>query len=155
MAARVLHFGWDDCYRVQVLQRAGYIVSRASVLDALEFELGEREPVDAVIVSEGKPDRSEQAAKVIRRRSAVPIILFRSSPCALDDRNFDQVYPSFVPPQVWLARTAELIAQSRALQARSARLIAQSRAIREESRRLRERLRTERARNEAAPPQKP
>jgi hypothetical protein len=111
MAAKVIHFGWDDCYRVQVLQRAGFAVTEAKTLAALDFDLQQGELADAVIVAEGTPHTTEGAADIVRLRTAVPLILFRRSQCDLDERKFDVVYPWCLPPEIWLARTAELITQ--------------------------------------------
>jgi len=35
MAAKILHFGWDDCYRLQVLRVAGYDVLESETLAEL------------------------------------------------------------------------------------------------------------------------
>lgn len=146
MAARVLHFGYDDCYRVQVLRSAGYAVTEAMTLPTLERDL-QLEQVQAVILSEDGPRIAERAADIVRQRSPAPVILFRRSLSDLDEGKFDQVYSCYVPPPVWLSRTAELIAASRATRADSARLRRESKAIREESGRERARSLTEVARN--------
>ncbi len=133
MAARVLHFGWDDCYRIQVLRQAGYTVAEADSLEMLDLDLQRDPPVDAVILSDDDGNSMELAARVVRRRSAAPIILFRRSQRPLDERNFDLVFLSFVPPQIWLAETAALIARSREVRSHSALLVAQSRAACEQA----------------------
>ena len=115
MAARILHFGWDDCYRVQVLRGAGYAVMESETLEELCDHLQPVEPVDAVILSEDTPHTIEQAAAIVRTHCAAPLILFRHSQCDLDESMFNQIFTCLDPPQEWLARTAELIAQSRAL----------------------------------------
>jgi hypothetical protein len=147
LAARVLQFGWDDCYRGQVLQRAGYLVTKAETLESLRCNLEMAGNVDAVFVSEDSPQTTEQAAEVVRRHSKAPVILFRRLSVNIDESKFDQVYQGFVAPPVWLARTAELIAQSIDLHERSACLRLEAEAVRQETQRQCERSRMELARN--------
>jgi len=42
MAARVIHFGYDDCYRVQVLRTAGYEVRQPTWSNDYVWKLGPR-----------------------------------------------------------------------------------------------------------------
>ena len=121
MAAKILHFGWDDCYRLQVLRVAGYDVLESETLAELCDHLQRGGPVDAVILSEDAPHTIEQAAAIVRTHCAAPMILFRCSQCQLDESAFDQVFAGFQSPPEWLARTAELIGQSRALKERRSR----------------------------------
>ena len=151
MAARALHFGWDDCYRVRVLERAGYAVTVAENLVALELNLQRGEPVDLVVVSEDTPRTTEHAADIVRQRTKVPVILFRRSALDLDESKFDQVFAGFLSPEIWLARTAELIEQSRQLRESSERLRHESEAVRLESQRLRAQFRQELARTRPKP----
>ena len=146
MAARLLHFGWDDCYRVLVLRRAGYAVTEAETLGELDLDLRQGEPLHAVVLSEDAPPITEQAVGIVRRHSTAPVILFRRSHGDLDERQFDQVFSWFVPPEEWLERTAALIAQSQALRERSARLRLKSLAVRQETERQRARSQAELAR---------
>lgn len=147
MAARVLHFGWDDCYRVLVLRRAGYAVTEAQTLAELDCGLQRDGPVDAVVLSEDGWPVIEQAVEIVRRQSVAPLILFRRSHDDIDEGRFDQVYPWFVSPAEWLKRTADLIARSRGLRERSASLRLQSQAVRRETQRQRTRLQAELARS--------
>lgn len=152
MAARVLQFGWDDCYRGQVLKYAGYLVTKAETLESLSHDLQEDQDVAAVILSEDDLRTTEQAAEVVRRHSKAPVIPFRRLSVNIDESKFDQVYRGFVSPEVWLARTAELIAQSADSQERSASLRLEAQAVSQETQRHRERLRMERARNKSPRP---
>jgi hypothetical protein len=152
VAARVLHFGWDDCYRSQVLARAGYLVTQAETLESLSRDLEEAEDVAAVVVSESDPGETEQAADVVRRYSQAPVILFRRSPVEIDESKFDQVFLGFVAPELWLSKTAEVIAQSVALRDRSTRLQLEAKAVRQETLRQFARLRMEKARNKPLRP---
>jgi hypothetical protein len=119
VAARVLQFGWDDCHRGQVLEHAGYLVTKAETLKSLSRELQMTPDVAAVVLSENDPRTMEQAAEVVRRHSKASVILFRRSSTSIDERKFDQVYYGVVTPDVWLPKTAELIAHSIDLQERS------------------------------------
>jgi hypothetical protein len=152
VAAKVLHFGWDDCYRAQVLKRAGYLVTQAETLESLSRDLEEAEDVAAVVVSESDPGETEQAADVVRRHSQAPVILFRRSPVEIDESKFDQVFLGFVAPELWLSKTAELIAHSLALRERSARLRREAEAACQETMRQRSRLLMEQARNKPPRP---
>src|SRR3954454_8834825 len=76
MAANVLHFGWDDCYRVLVLRRAGYTVVEVKTLEALDLGVQRDHSIDAVIFSDHGRQSTELAASVVRRRSTAPLILF-------------------------------------------------------------------------------
>jgi hypothetical protein len=129
-----------------VLQRAGYLVSKAETLEFLSRELQETQDVAAVVLSENDPREMEQAADVVHRLSKAPLILFRCSSLNIDESKFDQVYDGVVQPNVWLSKTAELIAQSTALRERSARLRLEAQAVRQETERLNAQLR-ELARN--------
>jgi hypothetical protein len=122
MAARVIHFGQDDCSRVQVLRSAGYEVREAGSLRDLSFDLQCDEHVDAVVVSEDYRRTAEQAAAVVRQHSTAPLILFRRFFDGLDESQFDRVFSPLMPPEKWLLGTAELIAVSRAIGQQSGNL---------------------------------
>jgi len=132
-AATVVHFGWDDCHRVQTLQAAGYEVRESVSLDKLKLDV-ERDDVDAVIVSEAEPDSTERAAVLVRQHSGAPLILFRRSIAALNISRFDRVYSSFIAPPFWLFETAVVVMQSRSLRAESKRLRRETEALRAKSR---------------------
>jgi hypothetical protein len=109
MAARVLHFGWDECYRVQVLRSVGLEVKESDSLDRLSLDLKGNKPIDAVVVSEDDCRSAERVADLVRRHCAAPLILFRRHGDGLDQSKFDRVYASFAPPQVWVGETTALI----------------------------------------------
>jgi hypothetical protein len=114
MAARVIHFGRDDCYRVLVLRYLGYEVWESESLDALRTQLECDDAVDAVIISEELPHAIEQAAVIVRQHSVAPLILFCRSEDMLNKGPFDRVYSSFVPPALWVSETVVLIERGRA-----------------------------------------
>lgn len=144
MAARVIHFGCDDCYRIRVLRSAGFEVRESQSIADLGIDLQRDEGLDAVFMSEDLGHDLEQAAEVARRFTQAPLVLFRRSTRILDISKFDKVYSSLVPPWVWLGETAALIEQSRARRTESARLRQKSKEAREQCRRQRARLRPER-----------
>lgn len=111
MAARVIHFGLDDCYRVPVLVSAGFEVKEATSLGELSVDLRGSEPLDAVLVCEDSGNLAEQAAEMVRQVMPAPVILFRRSQRCIDERKFDRVYTCSTPPPVWLSETAALIAK--------------------------------------------
>jgi hypothetical protein len=147
MAARVIHFGWDDCYRVPVFRTIGLEVWEVESLDDLSFDLQHGERVDAIVVSEDDRETTRLAAAVVRRYSTAPLILFRRFHDGLDESGYDRVFAPMVPPEQWLLQAAEVIAASHAIQEESARLLRECGAMVERSRRLRERSRAERRRN--------
>jgi hypothetical protein len=110
--AKVIHFGSDDCHRVQVLRQAGYEVCESESLERLPLDL-EGDGVDAVIVSEVEPRCAEKVAILVRQHSGAPLILFRCPSVAHDESRFDRVYDSLVPTADWLSETAELVVQSK------------------------------------------
>lgn len=122
MAATILHFGYDYCYRVSLLRSAGYAVKEARSLSTLERNL-KQNPVQAVILSETNPRIAERVADVVRQHSRAPVILFRRSPADLDVSKFDQIYSASVSPPVWLLNIEALIAQRSPLCAGEARVV--------------------------------
>jgi len=104
MAAQVIHFGGDDCYRVPVLRAAGFEVRAVRSLNKLRVGLQSDGQVDAVIVSEAEPQCAEKAAVIMRQHSGAPLILFRRPGVALDESRFDRVYDSLVPGAYWLLK---------------------------------------------------
>ena len=115
MAARVIHFGWDDSFRVPVLRAAGFEVWESRSLDELSLDLQRDDDVGAVVISEDLEVSSENAAEVIRRSTLAPVILFRRTRHEIDRSRFDQIFDSSILPWVWLGEMAALIARSRAL----------------------------------------
>ena len=122
MAARAIHFGWDDCYRVPVLRAAGFEVREANSLDELCFDLQTDDHVDVVIVSEDIEPTAERAAEIVRRSALAPVILFRRSDREIDEKKFDKVYNCTTPPDIWLREAVALIAKSYMLKAEAAHL---------------------------------
>src|SRR5215469_15811341 len=124
--ARVIHFGSDDCHRVQTLRRVGFEVRVSDSLDRLRLDLEGNKGVDAVIVEEGRRQTTERVAAIVQRYSLAPVILFRRFNTPLRVEVFDRVYSPSVPTPHWLLETAVLAEQSLELRKVTKRLIAQS-----------------------------
>jgi hypothetical protein len=114
MAARIVHFGLDECSRVLVLQRAGYDVEVCP--DSLR-ELNHllQEPADAVVLSENGTEHVVEAASLSRSITLAPIVLFKDAASFRDDSTFDIVIPALTPPAQWLERIAEVIKHNHTL----------------------------------------
>jgi hypothetical protein len=95
-AGRVIHFGSDDCNRVQALRQVGYEVRVSESLDRLRLDLEGAEGVDAVMVAEGARRTTERAAAMVRHYSGAPLILFRRTNAPLSVKLFDRVYSSSI-----------------------------------------------------------
>ena len=113
MAARVIYFGFDDCYRVRVLQAAGYDVRESRSLVEIRTDLRREDGVAAVVVSSDE-EQAEEAA--ILAESIAPVILFRRGTRAIDESKFDCIFESTVSPAVWLSQIEQVIARSGKLQ---------------------------------------
>jgi len=141
MAARVIHFGWDNSFRVPVLRAAGFRVQETRSLDELSVDLQDDEDLGAVVISEDLEIPSENAAEVVRQCTLAPVILFRRTRQDIDGTRFDKVFDSSVAPWDWLGETAALIARCRALREYSDQLWAETAQVWEEFQRQQERAR--------------
>jgi len=139
VAAKVLHFGRDDCNRLLVLRSVGYSVDVCA--SVTEFRpLLQKVDTDAVVVTGGPSRERHQIVTLTREHSSARLILFDRSYSAVDEGEFDLVIPPLMDPDEWLLKIADLIERSRSLKAtstvireRSARLIRDSKAVRLES----------------------
>lgn len=147
MAARVIHFGVDACYRLSVLRRAGYDIENCRNLDELCDALQSEGETDAVMVNDSDGSMSPQAIFLVRTRTTAPIIVFPSSIQAYLVEDVDLLVPAFTPPEEWLLDLANLIVHTRVLRAHSRSLREESQSLRHESLaiRLKSRLARERA----------
>ncbi len=158
MAARVIHFGPDDCHRLMVLRSAGYAVDGCTSLAQLRDALLAGGEADAVLLSDGSGVALEEAASLARSYSSGPVVLFSGTNRAYEGAAFDLVVHSLTPPEAWLYEVDKVIARRRplggnltALPRKSAQLIAESARVVNKPRLERMRSRQERARS-AAPP---
>ena len=115
MAARVIHFGDDDCHRVAVLRRAGYVVAEAADLADLRAHLRSMVDCDAVLIAEDEDRHPAGDLETVRRVSRVPVILFRRTSRELDEGSFSFVVHWLEPPSEWLREVAWVIVRNRTL----------------------------------------
>jgi hypothetical protein len=113
MAARLIHFGLDNCHRLMVLQSAGYSVDDCASLDQLCTSLAAGTGAEAVLMSDNDEPAPEDVVTVARKHSSAPVILFLSSNRTREDSAFDLVVPNLTPPEIWLRDVNALIAKSR------------------------------------------
>lgn len=156
MAARVIHFGFDDCYRVKVLRSAGYEVKESHSLVDLRTDLQRDDGIAAVFVSSDDEGTAEEAATIAR--NSAPVIVFRREMQPLDESKFDCIFERTIPPADWLSATAEVIANSRGIREASEKLRIETKWLRDdaaevcaESRRQIERARILIGRNDNKP----
>ncbi len=144
-AARVIHFGFDTCYRLRILRRAGYEVDECSNL--VQFRSALQTGTDAVMVDDADGSVPLQAISFARSRTPAPIILFPDGRRTYNSDDFDLIVPSFTPPQEWLLDLAILIVRSQTIRAYSQLLNEQSERLRREAASLCEKSRNERQRS--------
>jgi hypothetical protein len=139
MAARILHFGTDECNRIILLRNAGYAIDTCPSLVTLDSALQDRLEPDAVVIPGVVPTPARHdAVTLVHSRSSAPLVLFESGKCCPDEFEFDLVIPTFTPPEEWLQTISQIVEASRALHAqsisireRSAKLTRESTAFRQ------------------------
>lgn len=158
MAARVIHFGPDDCHRLMVLRSAGYAVDGCESLAQLRRLLLTKTKADAVMLSDGPGFALEEAASLVRSCSSAPMVVFGGTNRAYEGMAFDLVVHSLTPPESWLHEVDAVISKSgllgerlSAFSRRSAQVLPQSALGIDKSRSARMRSGQERAPN-AVPP---
>jgi hypothetical protein len=133
MAARVIHFGPDDCYRLNVLRRAGYDIAGCNNLVELCKTLESDAEADAVLVNDSQGSIPLQAISTTRSRTSAPIILFPHPIRTYDADKIDLLVAAFTPPEEWLLDLANLIIHFRTVRAVSRLIRGQSEMLRRES----------------------
>ena len=147
MAARVIHFGIDDCYRLSVLRRAGYEIHDCSNVIQFRAALESETETDAIMLNDSAGSIPENLISIARSGCSAPIILFPHAARKYQTGEVDLVVPTLTPPHEWLLDLANLIIQARTLRAQLQLLREQSAQIRREAVAAREKSRTERARS--------
>jgi len=157
MAAKIIHFGPDDCHRAMVLRSAGYSVDDCTSLVQLRACLAAGAMADALLLTDAQDLQPQEAIAMARSESSLPVVLFRSTNQSYEETGADLIVHCLTPPEVWLNEVEGVIERSRAIRARSQSLTRQSEQLRRESevivrnvRAERERSRTECARPPAA-----
>ncbi len=147
MAARIIHFGADNCHRLWVLQSAGYSIDDCQSVVQLRTALQSAIDADAVAFTESERFAPDEAVHVTRSHSAAPLILFRETHNDCAESVFDLVVPVLEPPESRLTNIAALIARSQAVRANSQGLSRKSSVLRQETAAVRRRFRAERQRS--------
>jgi hypothetical protein len=130
MAARVIHYGMDDCYRVAVLQGIGYTVEDCGTLVQLGAALSANPEVEAVLISETEGQTLETAAALAKSSSNAPLVLFRCLNGAYGDEKFDLIIETLTHPQKWVNDLKTLIERKQVLPTPSNLLLQKSAASR-------------------------
>ena len=116
MDSRVVHFGFDDCHRLELLRSQGYEVNEAGSLAELITHLRSATiAVDAVVLSEDEEMKPASILRAVRRETGAPVVLFRRTNREIDVRGFDRVFEWLTPPGDWLPEASRLIAAHRGL----------------------------------------
>lgn len=125
----VLHFGLDQCFRLRVLESAGFAVEDCPSLDDLSAELL-REP-DAIVLEEEPEGQVIKAIALSRSYPDIPLVLFRSLDPVSEGpaSSADLTIPSFTAPELWLREIEDMVERSRMLAAQSRRIRAESAAL--------------------------
>jgi hypothetical protein len=107
MAAKIVYFGTDNCHRLPVLRRAGYVVENCQSAEHLRGLLASGD-IDAVLTTDREGDVPDVVA-LVRSQSALPLVLFRDSNHSSNERRFELVIAALTAPPNWLAELALLI----------------------------------------------
>jgi hypothetical protein len=147
MAARIIHFGADNCHRLWVLKSAGYFIDDCQSVVQLRTALQSGINPDAVAFTENERFAPGEAVEVTRSHSSAPLILFRETHNDCVESVFDLVVPVLEPPEAWLTSVAALIAKSQAIRASTEVLIKHSMALRQGAEEVCRQTRKERERS--------
>ena len=108
MASRVVYFGEDTCYRIAVLEAAGYAVEHCRSLEELLAAAGE----DGCPVLVTEEAASAEFLAVARSCALGPLVLFRNSHRSMSESAFHVVVPVVHRPESWLADLGRAIERS-------------------------------------------
>jgi hypothetical protein len=122
MATRIIHFGEDTCHRLSVLKSAGYFVAECDDVTQLQAALQSELGIDAVLLTDREGEAFEDAIRIARSFSSVPLILFRDTNLNIAEAGFDLVIPVLTPPEQWLDELGALIKRMHAIGTRSVKL---------------------------------
>jgi hypothetical protein len=133
-AARIVHFGHDECHRLDVLRQAGY----EATLCLSEPELVQQvEAVAPVAVLFPRVPAKPQNIRELRNRTDIPFVVFTGSMRMAEAGSFDLVIEPVTRPEEWLERLAGVIQLSRELRKSSQLIFSQARQLRDASESLR------------------
>ena len=111
IAAKLLHFGTDDCNRLLVLRSVGYSVELCPTVEEFHPALQKRPDADAVLVRAASERESRQVVRLAREHSNAPLVLFNTYYDYADEDQFELVISPLTPPEEWLRQIAGLIKQ--------------------------------------------
>lgn len=133
MAARIVHFGADNCSRLLVLEHAGYEIDHCPSVVKLGLALTTERDADAVIVTADPKAPRHEVIALVRSRCASPLILFQTAGSGYDEPDFDLVIPALTPTHEWLEKIAAIIERSRSIAADPKSASEQSAVIRQKA----------------------
>lgn len=145
MAATVVHFGEDICYRVPVLRSAGYAVEQCDSLEHFSTFLAWNP--DVVALEEEPLIPLRKAISFARARSSASLVLFQHDISATPLEECDLIVPALTAPEEWLDEIATLLERSRTIRADSQALVRKSASLRQDAAAVREMTREIRARS--------
>jgi hypothetical protein len=119
MAARVIHYGVDDCHRLTVLRGLGYSVDDCSSLAQLRAAFSANRQADAVCITETEGNSPEAAVFLAKSASQAPLVLFRRSNGLCSEEKFDLVVDTLTSPQQWVNAVETLVLRHQALRSRA------------------------------------
>lgn len=132
-AARLIHFGEDECYRTPIMRGAGYNVEQCESIPDLQQALKSPETTDLICISESYHRPREDALAISRALSKAPVVLFRSTMHRYIADRFDLEIDTLAEPEVWLLQLDGLIEESRKNGDPSRQTTTASQKLREES----------------------
>lgn len=145
MAATVVHFGVDICYRLPVLRSVGYAVEQCDSIEHFSTFLA-WDP-DMVVLEDEPLVPLRKAISFARARSSASLVLFRNDTATMLVEECDLIIPSLTAPEEWLGEMATLLEQSRTIRADSQALLRKSASLRQDVAAVREMTREIRARS--------
>ncbi len=129
-AARVLHFGEDECHRLIVLRQAGYDAALCHSAPQMIRQLQQAD-FDAVLFPRVPAKRL--LLSELRASTIVPFVLFGYPLDPSHPAPFDLVIDPITDPGIWLRQLSLAIDLARKIRERSALVHSESATLRAES----------------------
>jgi len=112
---RMIHFGLDDCFRIPILESAGYSVDQCDSVSQLHAALLEADQADVVMMVENERYDPRGAMFLTRTTSSAALILFQSGDYHYEESDFDLIVQVLSDPSEWLGDIKKLIERRRAV----------------------------------------
>ena len=147
MAARIVHFGVDDSFRLAILSSAGFEVEDCDS-SLLQFADALRKSPDAVVLSEdeGLDCTAQKAATLARSECKAPVVLFRNAGTVHEYPELDLIIPTLTEPSIWLQAIHAVILRARKVQIESKLMQQKSASLTQQSTNARKRFQATRQR---------